>query len=127
MIETLFSQSNYLAAKKLLDASMVRHEAIASNLANVETPGYKRLDLAPGFAETLREAIVSQDGKRIQAMQPLVVVDKEAVAHGRDGNTVQLETELAELSQNSVEHSLETRLVTGTLLKLRMAILGRPI
>ena len=38
MIDALFSQSNYLAAKKMLDASVLRHEAIASNLANLETP-----------------------------------------------------------------------------------------
>jgi flagellar basal-body rod protein FlgB len=50
MIEALFSDSNYLAAKRMLDVTVLRHEAIASNLANVETPNYKRLDVSPSFA-----------------------------------------------------------------------------
>ena len=39
MIESLFSSKNYQASKKLLDAATLRHEALATNLANVETPG----------------------------------------------------------------------------------------
>jgi flagellar basal body rod protein FlgB len=39
--------------------------------------------------------------------------------------TVQLETELLKLNQNFMEHQLETQLVTGTMLKLRLAITGR--
>jgi hypothetical protein len=39
---------------------------------------------------------------------------------------VQLETELGHLQQNLVEHALETQLVTGNLLRLRLAITGRP-
>ena len=47
MIEALFNQPNYQATKKLLDVSVLRHEALASNLANLETPNYKRIDVAP--------------------------------------------------------------------------------
>jgi flagellar basal-body rod protein FlgB len=42
MIEALFNQTGYLAAKKTLDAVALRQEAIANNIANLETPGYKR-------------------------------------------------------------------------------------
>jgi flagellar basal-body rod protein FlgB len=45
MISALFSQPNYVGAKKMLDATVLRHEAIASNLANIETPNYKRMDV----------------------------------------------------------------------------------
>jgi flagellar basal body rod protein FlgB len=44
----------------------------------------------------------------------------------KDGNTVQLESELLRLNQNYMEHHLETQLITGALLKLRLAITGRP-
>ena len=49
MIQSLFNQSNYVVTKKLLDATVLRHQAIAGNLANVETPNYKRIDVAPSF------------------------------------------------------------------------------
>jgi hypothetical protein len=38
---------------------------------------------------------------------------------------VRVEDELLALNQNFLEHSLETRLITGSLMKLRMAITGK--
>jgi flagellar basal-body rod protein FlgB len=125
MIEALFSQSNYVTAKKMLDATVLRHEAIASNLANLETPGYRRLDLKPSFSAELQRAADSQDARQIAALQPSVAPDPAAVPLRPDGNTVQLENELLAMSDNSLHHALETQLLTGSLLKLRLAITGR--
>ena len=125
MIEGLFNQTNYVAAKKMLDVTALRHEAIASNLANLETPHYKRMDVAPAFATELRQALASQDPQRVGTLQPQLAVDPAAVATRKDGNTVQLETELMKLNQNFLEHQLETQLVSGAMLKLRLAITGR--
>jgi flagellar basal-body rod protein FlgB len=128
VIEALFNRPNYVAARKLLDASTLRHEAIAANLANIETPGYQRVDIAPSFASDLRQAIAANDPSRTTALKPRLTVDSTApAASRRDGNNVELESELVRLSQNAVEHSLETHLLTGTLLRLRLAITGRPI
>ena len=124
MIEALFNQTNYLAAKKVLDAATLRHEAIASNLANVETPGYKRLDLAPSFNSELNRAIAHDDPRQFSAVQPALQSDPTAVAGTRDGNTVLLETELLALQQNTLTHAVSTQLLTGALLKLRLAITG---
>ena len=126
MIDALFNQTNYVAVKKMLDATALRQEAIASNLANLETPNYQRLDLNPSFAADLRQALGSQDPTRAQALQPTLAVDPNASASNLDGNTVQLETELLNLNQNTLAHALETQLVTGQLLRLRLAITGRP-
>ena len=126
MIDALFSQTNYVAVKKMLDATALRHEAIASNLANLETPHYQRLDVNPSFASELHQAIGTQDPARIEVLQPSLAVDASALANNRDGNTVQLETELLNLNQNTMAHTLETQLVTGQLLRLRLAITGRP-
>jgi len=124
MIEGLFSQTNYMAAKRLMDASVLRHEAIAGNLANAETPGYKRVDVASSFQEELNRALGSKDKGALAGLKPELAIDRRAVARP-DGNTVQLEDELMELNKNAVAHSLETQLVTGALSKLRMAITGR--
>lgn len=125
MIDGLFSQPNYVAAQKMLDATALRHEAIASNLANLETPGYKRLDVNTNFQSELQRVVRSRDAEQIDALKPTLAADPNAVIANRDGNTVQLETELMHLTQNSMTHQLETQLVTGTLLKLRLAITGR--
>ena len=61
MIDALFNQPTYVAAKKMLDVTVLRQEAIASNLANLETPNYKRLDVAPSFEAQLSQAVASGD------------------------------------------------------------------
>ncbi len=124
MIEGLFNNTYYLAAKKLLDVTAMRHEAIASNLANIETPNYRRLDVSPSFGAELKQAMAANDPAQIAGLQPHLEVDPNAVAANRDGNTVQLETELLHLQQNTLEHSLETQLVTAQLVNLRLAIKG---
>jgi flagellar basal-body rod protein FlgB len=125
MIDALFGDSNYVAAKKMLDVNVLRHEAIASNIANVETPNYKRLDVSPSFESQLSEAVASRDAAQIAGLQPELAVDSQAISGRSDGNTVQLETEMLKLNQNMVEHSLETQLVSSQLLKMRLAITGK--
>ena len=125
MIESLFNQTNYVAAKKMLDATALRHEAIASNIANVETPRYKRVDVAPAFATELQQAVASRNGEGIRALQPQLAVDPTAISGRKDGNNVQIESELLKLNQNFMEHQLETQLVSGAMMKLRMAITGK--
>jgi flagellar basal-body rod protein FlgB len=126
MIEALFNQPGYVGAKKMLEATLVRHEAIASNLANLETPHYQRVDLTPSFQQALQHALASGNTSQIASLNPQLAADPDAVANNKDGNSVRLEHELVQLSQNYVQHNLENQLVTGNLLKLRLAITGRP-
>ena len=125
MIDGLFNQTSYVAAKRLLDVTALRQEAIASNIANVETPNYKRLDVAPAFANELQQAIASNDLARLATSQPQLATDGSAVAQRKDGNTVDLESELMRMNQNFLEHQLETQLISGSMMKLRLAITGR--
>ena len=125
MIEALFNQPGYLAAKKSLDAVVLRQEAIANNIANLETPGYKRVDLAPAFQTELARACDSGNARQIASLSPSLAVDTTAVANSRDGNSVHLENELMQLNQNGVDHAFETQLVSGMLAKMRLAITGK--
>jgi|ERR1700689_3011888 flagellar basal-body rod protein FlgB len=125
MINALFGDSNYLATKRMLDVTVLRHEAIASNLANLETPNYKRMDVSPSFESQLQQAVASKDPAQIESLQPSLAVDGSANSGRSDGNTVQLESELLKMNQNMVEHSLETQLVSNELMRMRMAITGK--
>ena len=126
MIQSLFNQSNYVVTKKLLDATVMRHQAIAGNLANVEKPNYKRLDVSPSFQAQLVNAVKAGDSSRIAGVAaPSLTEDPTAVASNRDGNSVNLEQEMLAMNENSLAHALETQLISGSMLKLRMAITGR--
>ena len=124
MIEALFNQPNYLTAKKTLDAVALRSEAIANNLNNLETPGYKRVDLAPNFEQELARATSSNDSEQISALKPTLAVDTSSISSSKDGNSVHLEAELMKMNQNAMTHALETQLISGTLAKMRLAITG---
>ena len=124
MINALFVQPGYETAKKMLDVTALRHEAIASNLSNLETPNYKRIDLASNFETQLKQALTSGDSTQLLSLTPSLAVDATAVSQNHDGNTVTLEDELLHMNQNTLAHALETQLITGEMLKLRMAITG---
>jgi len=125
MIDALFNQPGFLAASKALDAVELRAQAIANNLANLETPGYKRVDLAPGFQSALEKAVASGNSSEIASLKPTLAVDPTAVSNSLDGNTVHLENELMQMNQNGVAHTLETQLVSGMFQKMEMAITGK--
>ena len=125
MIDGLFASANYQGVKKMLDSTVLRQEAIASNLANIETPNYKRVDVAPAFATDLTRAIENGGVKSVRQLKPTISVDETAVAQNRDGNSVQLEKELTYLQKNMVAHHLQTQMLSGTFDKLRAAIRSR--
>jgi flagellar basal-body rod protein FlgB len=127
MVNGLFSSSNYQGLKKMLDGTVMRQEAIASNLANLETPNYKRIDIDPNFSSELSRAISARNNREISAMQPGLVLDKNASAPNRDGNTVQLEAELINLQQNTMAHTMQTQFLSSTIMKLKSAINGRNV
>lgn len=124
MIEALFNQTNYLAAKQMLQGTVNEREAIAINLANVETPNYHRLQVSPSFKEQLQEAVRTQDSNQVASLSPSVEEDPNAIASRMDGNNVVMEKEMLNLMHNSVDHAFETQLITGNLLRMRLAITG---
>ncbi len=125
MIDGIFADSGYVAAKKMLDVSVLRHQAISSNLANLETPNYKRIDVAPSFEAELKHAVASNNSAEVSRLAPSLAEDKTAISGRSDGNTVQLETEMLKLNENTGENTLETQLVSSSLAQLRLAITGK--
>jgi len=125
MVDPIFQSQNYELARKLLDASVLRQEAIASNIANSDTPGYRRLDVSGNFANELRAMVASGDTKGVQNLTPQLAEDPNARSMRPDGNTVELDRELLEMNRNSVDQSFLTDLVSNNIKQLRLAITGR--
>ena len=125
MIEPLFASNNYQIACKLLDAATLRHEAIAANVANAETPGYRRMDVSPSFATELRASLARGDLPQTAAtLQPTLEEDSHARSVRPDGNSVEIEKELLEMNRNTAEHEYLSQVVTYNLKQLKMAITG---
>lgn len=125
MIDPVSQSDNYLLARKLLDASVVRQEAIASNIANADTPGYRRLDVAADFSTQLRNRLEAGKASEAADLKPTLVEDATARSVRPDGNTIEIERELLEMNRNAVEFDYLTEIVSRNIKQMKMAITGR--
>ena len=125
MLEAIYARESYVALKKTLDAAVLRHQAIASNLANLETPNYKRIDISPDFEARLQKAVTSGDVSNIFRVRPQIEVDRTAVPDALNGNTVKMEDELLHLQRNTLTHTFALQVLGRSLNKIKSAITGR--
>ena len=125
ILDNLYSQENYLISKKLLDATHLRHETLSNNLANVQTPGFKRRDLPQTFSVELRRAVDRNDFRRVKALLPRSAEDRQAKPVRMDGNTVQLDEEMLAMNRNALNYEYLTGAVGGSIKELNLAIKGR--
>ncbi len=126
MVDPIFQSSNYQLARKLLDASVLRQTAIAANIANAETPGYRRIDISPDFAAQLKSRL-AEGGAGFSGVSARLVEDAHARAVRPDGNSVEIERELLEMNRNTVEYEFLTDVVSKNIKQLRLAITGRAV
>lgn len=114
---------------KAADASSQRNKAIANNIANIDTPGYKRQDVS--FAANLEEALrhsrfESLDDKvgsiRLDRLRGRQYTDAVGYSYRLDGNNVDIETENAELAKNNLLYNGLTQSITAEFQNLRAAM-----
>jgi flagellar basal-body rod protein FlgB len=101
-----------------------RHSILASNVANVDTPGYRPFDLAPALPPDDPTQLVATDARHIGAAggdqsDPRVFQDPGEA--GPDGNAVELERELAKIDANRVRYGACAELVTRKFALLKYA------
>lgn len=97
---------------KAADASWLRNDVIANNIANATTPGYKRQDVA--FESELKKAIgrssnTSNMDKRVAGIKTSqlnanVYTDMEGYSYRLDGNNVDIENENVMLAENQIKY-----------------------
>ncbi len=96
---------------KAADASWIRNEAIANNIANATTPGYKRQDVA--FEAELRRALgydgnATMDekvaGVKTSSLNPVPYIDNAGFSYRLDGNNVDIENENVMLAENQLKY-----------------------
>ncbi len=125
-----------LVLEKALDAAWMRNEAISNNIANVNTPGFKKSYVR--FEELLSDAAgkfqisgIKKDEKflpigkdRKLSVDP-VVVQEEFTSMRRDGNNVDIDVEMAELAKNTIKYNALIAQMTKEFSKIKIAINGR--
>jgi flagellar basal-body rod protein FlgB len=116
--------------KMFMDYSTRKQKVITSNLANVETPGYKAKDL--DFKDYLRSETETSstmkvaDPSHLKGIPKLNRIDtktrEDQDSMGLDGNNVDLEKEMTHMAQNVLKFSVVSRLFTQKLYMVRSSI-----
>ena len=134
----IFNRTKIPALHKSLDAYAMRQKSISDNIANVDTPGYKRSEVT--FEDDLKAALDKKGlfgyrthpkhmrvGRpRIDEVKPIPTIPKDdSLASGK--NNVDIDREMAELAKNQIRFSFAARFMEGTFDKLRSAIRGEPV
>ena len=102
---------NYInVLNKAANASYLRNELIANNIANVDTPNFKRSDI--NFEQYLKTELHSCGSNMDQAvagvnldkLKPTVYVDQKELSFRLDGNNVDVDVEEANLAENQIRY-----------------------
>jgi len=96
-----------------------RHNLLAENVANAETPGYRGRDLE--FQHVLEAAFDGDAGAERGAESVEPTVDRDGIVK-IDRNSVDLDTEMARLSDNALRIVALSRFVSGSYEGLKQAI-----
>jgi flagellar basal-body rod protein FlgB len=128
-VSDLFATINPLHSA--LDYHMDRHNVLSSNIAHVDTPGYKPSDLArvesAEFAKVLGVAMERTNPLHLSAgagqSEPngMTFQDLSAGA-GNDGNYVSLDREAAKLAANHIRFDVVSSVISAELRQLSYAV-----
>ncbi len=138
MIENVLRKTNNDILSRAMDTSMLRARTISNNIANVTTPGYRRVEV--NFEEELRLAL---DKTRLKGFQ----TDSRHIDFGRKSlkdvhgeayhpndpsmysgvNNVDIDTEMAKLAETQISYNYLTKFSQGIFKKLNASIQGKSI
>lgn len=129
MDRVFFEDSSMKLMERSLDLAVQRQGLISANIANVDTPGYKTIDM--NFEDELKRAVdpgaslavtnphhISSGNGRVMASAGAV----EGLTERNDRNNVNIDREMAQVSTNAMKFSMAAQLLAGKFRTLRSAI-----
>lgn len=131
MIEDMFNNTYVL--QRALDASWTRNKAISNNIANVDTPGYKKQKVE--FESYLSQALNNNTVKGMVTNEKHIPVgaasasrikidvrEDNSTAMRLDGNNVDIDSEMADLAKNNIMYNALIEKISLEFRNLRTAI-----
>jgi flagellar basal-body rod protein FlgB len=107
---------------KLLDATGLRHRVLAHNIANVNTPGFHKLNVA--FEDALSREIGKGGQAALGNVKPKVTEDKVSPERA-DGNNVDIDIEMGNMDKNALLYNVYSQILASRIGTMRSAISGR--
>lgn len=121
MLKAIMSNLQLSALEQGINAASLRHKVISNNIANVNTPGFKKSEVV--FESLLQEALDEKgrlplaqtnsrhmQGGEVSSKAP-VIETVNSTSFRTDGNNVDIDIEMANLAKNNIYYnSLVTQL-----------------
>jgi len=105
LFDNMFVQNDLLGTA--MQASVVRNDVISNNIANAETPGFKKSDVS--FDAAFQQALdnYKKTGQvDLSSLKPVVQKVDTGFSYRIDENNVDIESEMVNLYQNSVKYDV---------------------
>lgn len=132
----IFSEINIPGLNHALDVASKKNEVISKNIANVDTPGYKAKDI--DFRKTMQEFFSGGDNISLKVTNQnhipssnnvfdldSAVYEQNNPSLRNDGNDVNLDYEMSQMSSNAVKYSMYSQITGTEFSRLKSAITGR--
>jgi flagellar basal-body rod protein FlgB len=137
VLENLIQSTTIPLLQQVVNFSQSRHNVLAGNIANLDTPGYHARDLSvDDFHHRLKEAIETQHHQPLgrspgetaiqlsrQKMEE-VSKDPTTILRHDDGN-VSMEQQVSEMVKNQMQHNLALTIMRSQFQLLQVAISER--
>jgi len=109
-----------------LDAAWLRNNVISQNIANVDTPGYKRkvVKFEEFLDSEMKTGRISQGKSKLSSNVMHIIEDPANSSYRSDGNNVDIEHEMALLAANSIRYNTLIQRINGDFQKLKTVIRG---
>jgi flagellar basal-body rod protein FlgB len=128
VLMNIFSTS-IQALEKGIQYSGIKNKAISHNIANVDTPNFKRKEISTNFGETFQKALESyktdarhQDFSGTSNLP--YKIDKTAHSYSHNGNNVDIDKEMSDLAENQIYYYTLIDQMNGKFQSLQSVIKG---
>jgi flagellar basal-body rod protein FlgB len=138
LTDMLFNKTNLPLISRSLDSAMLRNRVIANNIANVTTPGYRRVEVS--FESQLRDALDRSSLKGAQTNENHLAMGRMDLSgvnaqayHPYDPtlpsgvNNVDIDSEMSKLAENQIAFNYGIKYSQGIFKKMNAAIQGRSL
>ena len=134
MLEQLVNTPTIDIGSRAMAAASLRHEVLSNNIANVNTPYFRRSHVR--FEDLLKQELGLDDNPLMKVVRthdrhfPVAfrgkaraVIEQDATTNMRlDGNNVDIDIEMAEVAKNQLYYSALATALGGHISKLKSVI-----
>lgn len=135
MFNRIFDSAPVNLLEKALAGSSLRHKVISNNIANINTPGYKRMEVS--FEDELAAAADSGESRQgLTRTHPGHMLPESAAADSSrirtidntsmrtDGNNVDVDAEMAAMTKNNIFYNTVAQQISVYYANIKSAIKG---